>query len=282
MRARRRAAPTGRWEGAPVTQQVPSTEPELAAVRNFRDVGGLPTVDGRRVRHGVLFRSGHLAHATAEDAAFLASLGLHTVFDFRNAADQKLEGPDVELPGVRNVNLPLTDPADGAEFWKMVRDGDLDQLRSVLADGKAANRMIASYRTIIKERTGMHSQVLHALAEDSVPALMHCAAGKDRAGLSVAVTLLAVGVERDAILADYLESNAKHRRYKVHRSSSSAAAYSPEVMELLGPLFDARAEYLSAAIETIEETWGGVDTYLEQGLGLAPQTRERLRERLLD
>ncbi|AWW36652.1 MULTISPECIES: tyrosine-protein phosphatase [Streptomyces] len=265
-----------------MTQQVPSTEPELAAVRNFRDVGGLPTVDGRRVRHGVLFRSGHLAHATAEDAAFLASLGLHTVFDFRNAADQKLEGPDVELPGVRNVNLPLTDPADGAEFWKMVRDGDLDQLRSVLADGKAANRMIASYRTIIKERTGMHSQVLHALAEDSVPALMHCAAGKDRAGLSVAVTLLAVGVERDAILADYLESNAKHRRYKVHRSSSSAAAYSPEVMELLGPLFDARAEYLSAAIETIEETWGGVDTYLEQGLGLAPQTRERLRERLLD
>ncbi|MET8246661.1 tyrosine-protein phosphatase [Streptomyces sp. NPDC005202] len=265
-----------------MTQQVPSTEPELAGVRNFRDVGGLPTVDGRRVRHGVLYRSGHLAHATEQDAAFLASLGLHTVFDFRNAADKKLEGPDVELPGVRNVNLPLSDPADGAEFWKMVRDGDLDQLRAILADGKAANRMIASYRTIIKERTAEHSRVLHALAEDSVPALMHCAAGKDRAGLSIAVTLLALGVEREAILADYLESNAKHRRYKVHRSATSASAYSPEVMELLSPLFEARAEYLTAAMETIEETWGGVDAYLERGLGLLPQTRERLRERLLD
>ncbi|MGW1957950.1 tyrosine-protein phosphatase [Streptomyces sp. NPDC001920] len=265
-----------------MTQQIPSTEPELAGVRNFRDVGGLPTVDGRRVRHGVLFRSGHLAHATEDDAAFLGALGLHTVFDFRNAADQKLEGPDVELPGVRNVNLPLSDPADGAEFWKMVRDGDLDQLREILADGKAANRMIASYRMIITERTGEHSQVLHALAEDSVPALMHCAAGKDRAGLSIAVTLLALGVERDAILADYLESNAKHRRYKVHRSSSASSAYSPEVMELLSPLFDARAEYLTAAFETIEGTWGTVDTYLEQGLRLTPQTRERLRERLLD
>ncbi|GEC03037.1 protein-tyrosine-phosphatase [Streptomyces spinoverrucosus] len=272
----------GRWEGAPVTQQVPSTEPELAGVRNFRDVGGLPTVDGRRVRHGVLFRSGHLAHATAEDAEFLASLGLHTIFDFRNAADQKLEGPDVELAGVRNVNLPLTDPADGAEFWKMVRDGDVEQLRGILADGKAADRMITSYRAIIKERTAEHSQVLHALAEDSIPALMHCAAGKDRAGLSIAVTLLALGVEREAILADYLESNAKHRRYKVHRSGSSDSAYSPEVMELLSPLFDARAEYLTAAIETIEDTWGGVDTYLERGLGVAPETRERLRERLLD
>ncbi|MEU3663276.1 tyrosine-protein phosphatase [Streptomyces sp. NPDC032940] len=265
-----------------MTQQVPSTEPELAGVRNFRDVGGLPTVDGRRVRHGVLFRSGHLAHATGEDAAFLASLNLHTVFDFRNAADQRLEGPDVALPGVRNVNLPLSDPADGAEFWKMVRDGDLDQLRAILADGQAANRMIVSYRTIIKERTAEHSRVLRALAEDSVPALMHCAAGKDRAGLSIAITLLALGVQRDAIVEDYLKSNAKHRRYKVRRSSSAASAYSPEVMELLSPLFDARAEYLAAAFETIEETWGGVDAYLEKGLGVTPEARERLRERLLD
>ncbi|KUO06309.1 tyrosine-protein phosphatase [Streptomyces caeruleatus] len=265
-----------------MTQQIPSTEPELAGVRNFRDVGGLPTVDGRRVRHGVLFRSGHLAHATDDDATFLGSLGLHTIFDFRNAADQKLEGADVELPGVRNVNLPLSDPADGAEFWKMVRDGDIEQLRQILADGKGAGRMIASYRTIIKERTAEHSQVLHALAEDSVPALMHCAAGKDRAGLSIAVTLLALGVEREAIIADYLESNAKHRRYKVRRSGSDAAAYSPEVMELLSPLFDARAEYLAAAFETIDETWGGVDAYLEQGLGITPELRERLRERLLD
>ncbi|MEU0228682.1 tyrosine-protein phosphatase [Streptomyces sp. NPDC006284] len=265
-----------------MTQQVPSTEPELAGVRNFRDVGGLPTVDGRRVRQGVLFRSGHLAHATGGDAAFLASLGLHTIFDFRNAADQKLEGPDIELPGVRNVNLPLSDPADGAEFWKMVRDGDLDQLREILAGDKGAERMIGSYRLIIKERTAEHSRVLHALAEDSVPALMHCAAGKDRAGLSIAITLLALGVERDAIVEDYLKSNATHRRYKVRRSSSAASAYSPEVMELLSPLFDARAEYLAAALETVEQTWGGVDAYLEQGLRITPETRERLRERMLD
>lgn len=276
------ATPTAEWEEPPVTQQVPSTEPELGGVRNFRDVGGLPTTDGRRVRYGHLFRSGHLAHATEEDAAFLSSLGLHTIFDFRNAADQKLEGPDVELPGVRNVNLPLSDPADGSEFWKMVRNGDLDQLRVLLGDGKAANRMIGSYRTIIKERTAEHSQVLHSLAEDSVPALMHCAAGKDRAGLSIAVTLLALGVEREAIVADYLESNATHRRYKVHRNGSSAAAYSPEVMELLSPLFDARAEYLTAAFEAIEEKWGGVEVYLEQGLGMTPELRERLRARLLD
>lgn len=53
-------------------------------------------------------------------------------------------------------------------------------------------------------------------------------------------------------------------------------------MELLSPLFEARAEYLSAAFETIDETWGSVEVYLEEGLGLTPEIRERLRDRLLD
>ncbi|MEU8523007.1 tyrosine-protein phosphatase [Streptomyces sp. NBC_01216] len=261
--------------------QVPSTEPELSGVRNFRDVGGLPATDGRSVRFGRLFRSGHLAHATGEDATFLTTLGLHTVFDFRNHADRKIEGPDVELPGVRNVNIPLNDPADGKDFWKLVSQGELHQLREALGDGKAAARMSASYRKMIVERTTEHSHVLHALAEDSVPALMHCAAGKDRAGLSIAISLLAVGVEREAIEADYLKSNDPHRRYKVRRSSTAADAMSPEVMELLRPLFDARLEYIRAAFETIEQTWGTEESYLTDGLGLSPETRERLRARLL-
>ncbi|QKW10245.1 tyrosine-protein phosphatase [Streptomyces sp. NA04227] len=265
-----------------MTQQVPSTEPQLTGVRNFRDVGGLPTVDGRRVRPGVLYRSGHLAHATDEDTAFLTSLGLHTVFDFRNAGDQALEGPDVELPGVRNLNLPLTDPASGVEFWSMVRDGDLAQLRELLADGKAAARMVGSYRTIMTQRTAEHSRVLHEMADGGLPALMHCAAGKDRAGLSVAITLLALGVERSAIEEDYLKSNAAHRRYKVRRSSDAPGGTSPEVMELLSPMFDARLSYLGAAFETIEDTWGDVETYLTTGLGLTPATRERLRDSFLD
>ncbi|WP_405774935.1 tyrosine-protein phosphatase [Streptomyces sp. NBC_00859] len=262
--------------------QVPSAEPELSGVRNFRDVGGLPTADGRRVRPGRLFRSGHLAHATPEDAVFLSSLGLHTIFDFRNAADTALDGRDVELAGVRHVNIPLTDPADGSEFWRMVRDGDLEQLRKVLSDDRAAGRMADSYRTIITTKTAEHSRVLHSLAEDSVPALMHCAAGKDRAGLSIAVTLLAVGVERDAVEEDYLKSNDPRRRYLVKRSDESADAKSDEVMALLSPLFEARAEYLRTAYTAIDETWGSTDRYLAEGLKITPETREKLRARLLD
>ncbi|MFE2310680.1 tyrosine-protein phosphatase, partial [Streptomyces sp. NPDC059411] len=256
-----------------MTQRIPQTpqpDPERTGVRNFRDVGGMPTTDGRKVKPGRLFRSGHLAHATETGAEFLGSLGLHTVFDFRNAADQALEGPDVELPGVRNVNIPLSDPADGREFWKMVRDGEAGQLHEVLGDGKAVERMMRSYRGIIKTRTAEHSRVVHALAEDSVPALLHCAAGKDRAGLSIAVVLLALGVEREAIVTDYLESNAPHNQYRVRRSTDEAPVRTPEVLELLAPLFDARAQYLTAAFETVEEEWGGVERYLAEGGGGGP------------
>ena len=274
-----------RWadrEEFQLTQQVPQAEPELAGVRNFRDVGGLPTVDGRRVGQGRLFRSGHLAKATADDVAFLNTLGLHTVFDFRNAADHQLDGRDVELPGVRNLNIPLSDPADGAGFWKMVREAELAELRARLSGGQAVQHMVASYRAMITGRTAEHRRVLLALADGSLPALLHCTAGKDRAGLTVAVTLLALGVERDAIEADYLISNGAQHRYLIHRSSSAPSATSPEVLELLSPLFEARSEYLAAAFDEIANTWGDVDGYLSRGLGLTAELRERLRENLLD
>ncbi|WNI18687.1 tyrosine-protein phosphatase [Actinacidiphila sp. ITFR-21] len=270
----RQSAPTG-----------PEPEPELTGVRNFRDVGGLPTRDGRRVRPGVLFRSGHLAHATAADTAFLTGLGLHTVFDFRNDNDIALEGPDPVLPGTRNLNLPLSDPAEGHGFWRTVRDGDVATLRELLGGGRGAARMAAAYRRLVLERTGEHSRMLALLSEPrdpAVPALLHCAAGKDRAGTAMAIILLALGVERSAIEADYLKSNARGRRYKVVRGDgTTGAAIDPEVAALIGALFEARVEYLRTAFDTVDERWGSVDRYLEEGLGLTPERRERLRERLL-
>ncbi|SFC46618.1 tyrosine-protein phosphatase [Streptomyces aidingensis] len=266
-----------------MTQQQ-SAEPLLTNVRNFRDLGGLPTTDGHRIRTGRLFRSGHLAHATEEDQRFLSELRLHTIFDFRNSADRAVDGLDVELPGVRNVNLPLSDPADGAEFWRMVRHGDLSQLRESLGDGRAAARMTASYRMLISARTAEYGQVLRTLADGAMPALLHCAAGKDRAGLTVAVVLLAVGVERDAIVTDYLLSGDAQRRYRFRRAASERtedAAATAEITELLAPLFDARAEYLQAAFDEIEQEWSGTENYLSRGLGLTAPDRERLRASLL-
>jgi protein-tyrosine phosphatase len=270
---------------ATATAAARLAEPALSGVRNFRDLGGLPAGDGRRVRAGRLFRSGHLAHSTAEDTRFIASLGLRTVVDFRNAADITLEGPDVALPGVRNVNVPLSDPADGAEFWKAVRHARPDELRPLLGGGRAAERMRLAYRAFVLDRVADHARLLGGLADDgdgTLPVLMHCSAGKDRAGTAIAIVLLALGVRRDAIEADYVESNAPHRRYRVRRADGAVPAVDPEVAELLAPLFDARVEYLRAAFGAMEEGWGSVDGYLADGLGLTAARRERLRAALLE
>lgn len=264
-----------------MTQQQ-SAETILTGVRNFRDVGGLPTADGRRVRAARLYRSGHLAHATEEDRLFLAGLKLHTVFDFRSTADQRLEGPDVELPGVRYLNVPLIDPADNTEFWRMVRRGDLAVLRAELGEGRAAARMVMSYRMMIRTRTAEHGRVLRSLAAEASPALLHCSAGKDRAGLTVALALLAVGVEAEAITEDYLLSNSPHRRYRVTRDENAEGGLSPVVMELLAPLFDARADYLQAAFAEIRDGWGSTEAYFRTGLGLTDEHREALRANLLE
>lgn len=252
-------------------------------IRNFRDVGGLPARDGRWVRRGRLFRSGHLAEATEADHAFLAGLGLRTVFDFRNAADQALQGPDVTLPGVRNVNIPLTEATDGAAFWRLVRDGSMAELRAVVTGGRAEASMIATYRALVRERTAELGRVVRALAGGGAPALLHCAAGKDRAGVTVAVILLALGVRREAILADYLKSNAPHRRYRLRRTAGAGteAGTEAEAARLLAPLFEARAEYLDAAFREIDESFGGVEPYLAEGLALPPEARQRLRAELL-
>ncbi len=71
---------------------------------NLRDVGGLPTVDGRRVRHGRLFRGPTLARAGEHDLATLAAIGLRTVVDLRSAWERERAPEAQRLPvGVRYV-----------------------------------------------------------------------------------------------------------------------------------------------------------------------------------
>jgi protein-tyrosine phosphatase len=118
--------------------------------------------------------------------------------------------------------------------------------------------------------------LLHDLANDVTPALLHCSAGKDRAGLSIAVVLLAVGVERSAIEAGYLLSNGPRRRGHTEQDSGEPREMSEEVNALLSPILEARAEYLAGAFQTVNDFWGTTDRYLSQGLRLAAATRERL------
>lgn len=253
---------------------------EFERVLNLRDLGGLPTSDGRRVRRGQLYRSAHLGRATTADIARLNALGLRTVVDFRNVEDVETDGADPALDGVQHVSMPLSDPADGAAFWDSVRTGGAEKLRPYLGDGQGEQHMIAGYRKYVRERRVEHGRFLRLLADGAtVPALWHCSVGKDRAGWSTVIVLLALGVEADAIEADYLATNEAYARVSTPVPGQLS---DPETLELMRPLFEARKVYLRTAWETAIEDWGSLEGYLADGLDFDAARQQQLRERLLE
>ena len=112
-----------------------------------------------------------------------------------------------------------------------------------------------------------------------LPLLFHCAAGKDRTGWLAAVVLTALDVDRPTIAADYMrtaELNATGRDNTLARMASRL-----DQPEILLPLLEVRLEYLEAAFLEADRSYGGMDGYLREGLGLTEDDLQRLRAVLL-
>ncbi len=111
--------------------------PELEHVTNFRELGGLATRDGRRVRRRRLFRSSHWGQASAADVDVLRELGVTLVIDFRSENDVSIEGADRLPDGTRHVSLATSDPATGTDIRVLIAEANLDELRERFGDGRA-------------------------------------------------------------------------------------------------------------------------------------------------
>jgi len=252
-------------------------------VANFRDLGGHATRDGRRVRRGRLYRSGHLGHATARDVEILASLELRRVFDFRTETDIAFDGRDRLPPGVEHVQLPMPDPAVGddirAKIETVIESRGPDALEDLFGAGRAEAMMERSAAGLVRERRRPYAGFLAALAQpDAVPALFHCSAGKDRAGWAASVVLLALGVDEDEVVEQYLLSNRAAEEILERQRGLGRDLWS----ELLRPLLEVRRSYFEASFEAVRVEWGGFERYLREGLGIGDPQREQLRENLLE
>jgi protein-tyrosine phosphatase len=251
-------------------------------VANFRDLGGHTTRDGRRVPFGRLFRSGHLGHASDDDVAQLAALGLRKVFDFRTLGDIDHDGPDRLPPGVAHLRLPMPDPAGGQDLRSLISDSGPEAMEEIFGNGRAADWMRRSAAGLVRERREPYAQFIEELAgPGSVPALFHCSAGKDRAGWAGSLVLLALGVEEEQVVEQYLLSNreAEHIR---ERLKSRAVAGAEKWGELLDPLLRVHPDYIGASFDAMHEDWGSFERYLHEGLGISKEQREALQSSLLE
>jgi len=253
----------------------------MQSIHNFRDFGGYPTRDGAAIKRGVLYRSGSMANACAADLEQLSSLNIRTVIDLRTEKEQE-RGPDripVTAQG-HSVHLPI-------KVSNHIESGYLMHLGSLLKDGirtfDFARAFIVAYQEYARDFVQEFSEVIRlASDEENLPILIHCTAGKDRTGFACSLIQLILGVPTDLVLYDYLLSNAHLDTFTdetLHRIRF--LRFLGLTRERLMPLFEARREFIQAAWNQMNASFGGVQGYVEDGLGFSPVEQTNLRRLLL-
>jgi protein tyrosine/serine phosphatase len=249
----------------------------LSGVQNFRDFGGYRAQHGP-IRTGRLFRSAHLAGATEADLQQLQGLNLCLVVDLRRPAERTR---DVTRLPAEFGGLVMDTDAGLAAHAPHLAFADKDVQPAV-----ALEVMQDFYRKAPFDAatTELGRRYFPALAEAEGAVLVHCAAGKDRTGLLVALTHAALGVHRDDIFADYLLTNAVMRldARLPELTRTMTQLYGREIPEAVVRAFLRVEEaYLAAAFAAIGEAFGGPERYLVEHLNLTPATLRRIEARLI-
>jgi protein tyrosine/serine phosphatase len=262
---------------------VPSSEPgspwiDLTGADNIRDLGGMPTGDGGRIRRRTLLRSGTLQDLTPADVDHLLNdIGIRTVIDLRLENEVRREGSALlGIDGVAYLELPIWyDPK--ARMGDEKRESEAEVI-----EGGRRSDMVAHYVGYLNASGDAVSRAALVMADpDRTPVVFNCAAGKDRTGVLAAVVLDAVGVERGAIVADYARSGERLERIRDHLLQLETYREMRFVREDSGRAMTAEPQSMQRLLVELDERWGGGGGYL-RNCGLSSSDIGRLREALVE
>jgi protein tyrosine/serine phosphatase len=245
---------------------------ELAGAVNARDLGGLPTVDGRTTRTGVLLRSDNLQDLTSDDVEELRRRGLGTVVDLRTSAEVELLGPGpLHGAGVKHLHLDLI--PHGFEGRSVLE-------RTVPDENAPDHAVDHLYFDYVRDAPEALATALRTIADPTSGAvLVHCAAGKDRTGVVVAVALSLVGVRREAVVADYARTD--ERIEQVVGRLLSTPVYADHATGRTLDSFRPHTWNIERFLDRVDREYGGVHG-LAMSIGVDEETVARLSRRLLE
>ena len=260
---------------------------DLDGAVNVRDVGGLPTVDGRTTRAGVLLRSDNLQDLTEADVQRLVGeLGVRTVLDLRSSGEVHLTGPGpLREAGPAHHQLSLIPEWDGEpdrEEVDRALDSAVQDALPSLAPGprqQGPTDLGDHYADYIAKAGDNLGRALRLLADPaSGTTLVHCAAGKDRTGVVVALALSLVGVRRDAVVADYVRS--AERADRILARLKGTTAYGPSLARTSVADITPVAGSMEHFLDTVDREHGGPHG-LAMSLGVDEEAVARLGVRLV-
>jgi protein-tyrosine phosphatase len=251
---------------------------ELEKAVNVRDVGGLPADDGKLTRHGVLVRSDNLQDLSPADVTRLVDeIGVTTVVDLRSANEVESEGPGPlkALTSVEHLHLSLL-PEAGV-MTDVAKDAlAVNRERAIKRDPDDVAG--AFYIGYLEDRPDSVVAALRAIATAPGAALVHCAAGKDRTGVVIAMALTAVGVPRAEVVADYVATG--ERIELILDRLRASPTYAQDVDNIPAHEHDPRPEIMTRFLARLDEGYGGPLGWLAQH-GFDQQDLARLRSKLL-
>lgn len=242
---------------------------DLEGCLNFRDLGGYPTADGRRLSWRRVYRSDGLHRLTAKDVSHLRDdLGLTDLIDLRSTAELELDGRGpLEREPMAFHHIPLFDGERPSTF-------SVDMQRR-MEEMSLADRYFG-LAEMAKEAIG---RVVRAVADSKGGAVYHCAAGKDRTGVISAILLSALGVADELIVADYALSQ-QNLDAIIERLNASAGY--KEMFEHLPPdTLHAEPETMVELLAKLQDGYGSVVGYLAS-TGVDGEVVERLRANVLE
>jgi protein-tyrosine phosphatase len=221
--------------------------PLVPGAVNFRDTGGLPAGDGV-TRHGVLYRSGHLAELGPEGVEALGGLGLRRIIDLR-AHEELARAPSrTSGLGVTTQHIPLF-LGSVTSFFE--NDMSLDDMYRTMVDDSAA-AVVTAVRGVLADQ----------------PVLVHCTVGKDRTGVTVALTLAAAGVDTEAVVADYARTEGLLPEGRNRQIVGWLRAMHPEAVHLEDLASRSPAPVMVGLLADLDRRFGSAADYLRaNGLG---------------